>query len=59
MQAFTGNSIGALTYSFIQAVQSARKLTYGDLLDNMRQIVREAQEQQGVNAPFESSTSQV
>nr|GEV60152.1 hypothetical protein [Tanacetum cinerariifolium] len=56
--AFTGTSIGALTYSFIQAVQSARKLTYGDLLDNMRQIVREAQERQGVNAPFASSTSQ-
>lgn len=56
--AFTGNAIGALTYSFIQAVQSARKLTYGDLLDNMRKIVREAQEQQGLNAPFASSTSQ-
>ncbi|GJU42962.1 putative, caspase-like domain protein [Tanacetum coccineum] len=56
--AFTGTSIGALTYSFIQAVQSAHKLTYGDLLDNMRQIVRDAQERQGVNAPFASSTSQ-
>ncbi|GJT00507.1 hypothetical protein Tco_0821676 [Tanacetum coccineum] len=57
--AFTGNAIGALTYSFVQAVQSARKLTYGDLLDNMRKVVREAQQQQGLNAPFASSTSQV
>ncbi|KAJ9538064.1 hypothetical protein OSB04_030797 [Centaurea solstitialis] len=56
--AFTGNSIGALTYSFIQAVQSARKLSYGDLLDNMRKIVRDAHQQQGLNAPFASSTSQ-
>nr|XP_043626951.1 metacaspase-3-like [Erigeron canadensis] len=56
--AFTGNAIGALTYSFIQAVQSARKLTYGDLLENMRKVVREAQLRQGMNAPFASSTSQ-
>ncbi|KAI3789038.1 hypothetical protein L2E82_01825 [Cichorium intybus] len=56
--AFTGNAMGALTYSFIQAVQNARKLTYGDLLDNMRKVVREAQQQQGLNAPFASSTSQ-
>ncbi|KAL4588526.1 hypothetical protein LXL04_001417 [Taraxacum kok-saghyz] len=56
--AFTGNAIGALTYSFIQAVQSARKLAYGDLLDNMRKVVREAQQKQGLNAEFASSTSQ-
>lgn len=56
--AFTGNSIGALTYSFIQAVQSARKLSYGDLLDNMRKIVHDAHQRQGLNAPFASSTSQ-
>ncbi|KAI3715830.1 hypothetical protein L6452_22818 [Arctium lappa] len=56
--AFTGNSIGALTYSFIQAVQSARKLSYGDLLDNMRKIVLNAHQRQGLNAPFASSTSQ-
>ncbi|CAH1426183.1 unnamed protein product [Lactuca virosa] len=56
--AFTGNAIGALTYSFIQAVQSARTLTYGDLLDNMRKVVRDAQQKQGLNAPFASSTSQ-
>nr|GEV63981.1 hypothetical protein [Tanacetum cinerariifolium] len=55
---FTGNAIGALTYSFVQAVQSERKLTYGDLLDNMSKVVREAQQQQGLNAPFASSTSQ-
>ncbi|XP_071715359.1 metacaspase-3-like [Rutidosis leptorrhynchoides] len=56
--AFTGNAIGVLTYSFVQAVQSAGELTYGDLLDNMRKLVREAQEQEGQNAPFASSTSQ-
>ncbi|KAJ0681828.1 putative transcription regulator A20-like family [Helianthus annuus] len=56
--AFTGNAIGALTYSFTNAVKSARNLTYGDLLDNMRKIVRRAQQEQGIDAPFGSKTSQ-
>ncbi|MFS7939409.1 hypothetical protein Hanom_Chr05g00451371 [Helianthus anomalus] len=34
-QAFTGNTIGALTYSFTNAVKSARNLTYGDLLGGL------------------------
>ncbi|XP_071691618.1 metacaspase-3-like [Rutidosis leptorrhynchoides] len=56
--AFTGSAIGALTYSFVQAVQSAPKLTYGDLLDNMRKIIRDAQQRQGLNTAFASSASQ-
>ncbi|KAI3815367.1 hypothetical protein L1987_15033 [Smallanthus sonchifolius] len=56
--AFTGNAVGALTYSFIQAVESTSNLTYGHLLDSMRKRVREAQQQQGLNAPFASSVSQ-
>ncbi|XP_076888263.1 metacaspase-3-like [Bidens hawaiensis] len=55
---FTGNAIGALTHSFVQAVGSAYRWTYGDLLDNMRRIVREAQQQQGIDAPFASPMSQ-
>lgn len=58
-QVFTGNAIGALTHSFVQAVGSAYRWTYGDLLDNMRRIVREAQQQQGIDAPFASTMSQV
>ncbi|KAK9060301.1 hypothetical protein SSX86_021005 [Deinandra increscens subsp. villosa] len=57
-QAFTGNTIGALTYSFIQAVKNAHELTYGDLLDNMRKKISEAQQGQGINAQFASSSSQ-
>ncbi|KAI7744216.1 hypothetical protein M8C21_019463, partial [Ambrosia artemisiifolia] len=56
--AFTGNAIGALTYSFCNAVESANVLTYGDLLEKMRKLVREAQQRHGVNAPFASKTSQ-
>nr|XP_043625972.1 metacaspase-3-like [Erigeron canadensis] len=52
---FTGSAIGALTYSFIQTVQTAHKLTYGDLLDNIRKVICEAQQRQGLNAPFAST----
>ncbi|KAD2393050.1 hypothetical protein E3N88_40027 [Mikania micrantha] len=56
--AFTGDVIGAFTYSFTQAVERGYNLTYGNLLDNIRKIIREAQQQVGINAPFESSTAQ-
>ncbi|KAK1414628.1 hypothetical protein QVD17_30377 [Tagetes erecta] len=56
--AFTGNVIGALTYSFIQVVEKSWNLTYGDLLDNMRKIVRDEQKRQGLDAPFASNKSQ-
>lgn len=56
--AFTGNPIGALTFSFIQAIESESKLTYGSLLSSMRQKVRQAQQVVGRFAPFASSMSQ-
>ncbi|XP_058771732.1 metacaspase-1-like [Vicia villosa] len=43
--AFSGmESAGALTYSFIQAMQVERKLTYGQLLNAMRSSIRGARE---------------
>lgn len=56
--AFTGNAIGALTYSFIHAVENERKLTYGHMLTAMRNKVSEARRVLGINAPFASSKSQ-
>jgi hypothetical protein len=40
-------SAGALTYSFIQAMQVGRNLTYGQLLNGMRSTVRGAREKFG------------
>lgn len=45
--AFTGNSAGALTYSFIQTLTNEPKLTYGRLLKSMRNKITEAQERLG------------
>jgi hypothetical protein len=43
LQALAGNvSTGALTYCFIQAVQNEPGLTYGRLLNSMRQVIRGA-----------------
>jgi hypothetical protein len=43
VQAFTSKvATGALTYSFIQAVQNEPGLTYGRLLNSMRYAIREA-----------------
>ncbi|KAK7328145.1 hypothetical protein VNO77_22241 [Canavalia gladiata] len=43
--AFSGvESTGALTYSFIQAMQDESNLTYGRLLNSMRSIIRGAKE---------------
>ncbi|XLT12313.1 hypothetical protein HN51_058003 [Arachis hypogaea] len=45
--AFSGmESSGALTYSFIQAMQDEAKLTYGRLLNAMRSTIRDAKEGQ-------------
>ncbi|KAJ7968216.1 Metacaspase-1 [Quillaja saponaria] len=38
----SGNTMGTLTYSFIQAVQKEPGLTYGRLLNAMRRTIREA-----------------
>ncbi|KAM0061918.1 hypothetical protein Hdeb2414_s0004g00141841 [Helianthus debilis subsp. tardiflorus] len=57
--AFTGNAIGALMYSFFKAVKSAYEPTNGDLLDNMRNTIRKVRQEQGLEAPFASPTSQV
>lgn len=56
--AFTGNAIGALTFSFIEAMETESKLTYGKLLNSMRRKVYLAQEVVGRIAPFASSKSQ-
>lgn len=42
-------SAGALTYSFIQAMQVERRLTYGQLLNAMRSTIRGAREEYGPN----------
>ncbi|CAL0309505.1 unnamed protein product [Lupinus luteus] len=42
--AFSMERTGALTYSFIQAMQDKPKLTYGNLLHAMRSKIREAKE---------------
>jgi len=42
-------SAGALTYSFIQAMQVERRLTYGQLLNSMRSTIRGAREEYGQN----------
>lgn len=59
LQAFTGNAIGALTFSFIQAIETESKLTYGRLLTFMRKKVQHAQQVVGRSVPFASSMSQV
>ncbi|KAI3509390.1 hypothetical protein L1887_24626 [Cichorium endivia] len=56
--AFTGNAIGALTFSFIQAIETESKLTYGRLLTSMRKKVHQAQQVVGRFVPFASSMSQ-
>ena len=59
VQAFTGNAIGALTFSFIEAMETESKLTYGKLLNSMHKKVNQAQQVVGRIAPFASSKSQV
>lgn len=55
VQAFTGkDSTGALTYSFIQAVQNEPGLTYGRLLNSMRYAIREAKTGIRLNGPIAS-----
>ncbi|GJT93639.1 hypothetical protein Tco_1082484 [Tanacetum coccineum] len=57
LQAFTGN-IGAFTFSFINAIETKRKQTYGRLLASMRKVVNQAQQVLGRFVPFASSMSQ-
>jgi hypothetical protein len=47
-------STGALTYSFIQAVQNEPGLTYGRLLNSMRYAIREAKTGIRLNGPIAS-----
>ncbi|KAI3675849.1 hypothetical protein L1987_85445 [Smallanthus sonchifolius] len=56
--AFTGNAIGALTYSFIKTIETESKLTYGNLLSSMRKKVNHAQQVVGRFAPHASPMSQ-
>ncbi|CAH9084678.1 unnamed protein product [Cuscuta epithymum] len=41
--AFTGSAIGVLTYGFIKALNEDPKLTYGQLLGSLRNLINEAQ----------------
>lgn len=47
--AFTGVPMGALTYSFIQTLEQATKLTYGRLIMSMHNKIHEAQKGLGLN----------
>lgn len=60
MQALSGDtSTGALTYSFIQAVENDRGLTYGYLLNAMRQIIREARSGIRLKGPIAALVNKV
>ncbi|KAL4614803.1 hypothetical protein ACB092_07G079300 [Castanea dentata] len=52
-------STGALTYCFIQAVQSEPGLTYGRLLNSIRQQIREAKTGIRLNGPIASLINKV
>ena len=43
VQAFTGYSTGVMSYSFIKAVETQPRLSYGSLLSAIRSIIHEAQ----------------
>ncbi|KAM7478978.1 hypothetical protein LguiA_027191 [Lonicera macranthoides] len=49
--AFTGKATGALTHSFIEAVQNEPTLTYGRLLNRMRTTISELQKRLGLHDP--------
>ncbi|GMY39052.1 metacaspase-1-like isoform X1 [Fagus crenata] len=58
--AFAGNaSTGALTYSFINAVQNEPGLTYGRLLNSMRNAIREAKSGIRLRGPIASLVNKV
>ncbi|XP_059648056.1 metacaspase-1-like isoform X2 [Cornus florida] len=58
--AFTGNvSTGAMTYSFIQALQNEPGLTYGRLLNVMRNVIREAKTGIRLDGPIASLVRKV
>lgn len=60
VQALAGKaSTGALTYCFIQAVQSEPGLTYGRLLNSIRQQIREAKTGIRLNGPIASLINKV
>ncbi|XP_071725672.1 metacaspase-1-like [Rutidosis leptorrhynchoides] len=50
--AFTGKAIGALTFSFIQAMETDTNLTYGRLLTSMRKKIYQAQQVVGRFTPM-------
>ena len=60
VQALAGKaSTGALTYCFIQAVQTEPGLTYGRLLNSIRQQIREAKTGIRLNGPIASLINKV
>ncbi|KAI8554849.1 hypothetical protein RHMOL_Rhmol05G0128800 [Rhododendron molle] len=53
--ALSGNAMtGAMTYSFIQALQNEPGLTYGRLLNTMRSAIRDAKPRSQLNGPIAS-----
>ncbi|KHG19690.1 Metacaspase-1 -like protein [Gossypium arboreum] len=49
--AFTGTNVrtGAMTYSFVQAIQNERRLTYGHLLNAMRYTIGDVSKAHGAS----------
>lgn len=55
VQALSGNTVtGAMTYSFIQAVQNEPGLTYGRLLNAMHRAIHDAKPGSRFNGPIAS-----
>ncbi|GKF28197.1 hypothetical protein Tco_0094539, partial [Tanacetum coccineum] len=54
--AFT-RDIDTFTFSFINAIETERKQTYGRLFASMRKVVNQAQQVLGRSVPFASSMS--
>lgn len=60
VQALSGNTVtGAMTYSFIQAAQNEPGLTYGNLLNSMRHVIRDAKAGIYLNGPISTLLSKV
>ncbi|KAK6241343.1 hypothetical protein SCA6_006732 [Theobroma cacao] len=60
-QAFTGTNTrtGAMTFSFIQAVQHEPRLTYGRLLNAMRNAIRDVKAGLRLNGPIATLINKV
>lgn len=60
LQALSGNTItGAMTFCFIQAVESEPGATYGRILNAMRTAIREAKTGIAISGPIASLVKRV